>query len=364
MFTKILKLLLTSFIFYLSVISAPVSGYAQANTAIIKKAAAAVVTIYTENNTKGKKAFNSAGSGVIYDGNNGYIITNDHVLIGAEHVTVYLSNGDKYPADILGRDSFIDLAVIKIKPAAPLPSAVLSKKMPLINEPVIAIGSPNLKANTVTTGKVTNENLVEIFTPSNNSYLGIQTDAPIDHGSSGGGLFDTNGNLIAINAAALDAASGKSVSWSIPIHHAIYVLPFLENNIKSNEALANSLTAQDSLSYKDRWLHGSANNTVSVVKVKVPANSNIFAKDYANIKRGDIITAYGNQHKVIKSSLEFQYLLKYSPHLPKIKFYTQRDKKENTIIMNNDANNKAFIRYFKQLLSHVTIKEFSQQSFK
>lgn len=357
---KIFKLIITTFIFCLPVMSALGAGYAQDKSAIIKKAAATVVTIYTENNKKGKQAFNSAGSGVIYDGNNGFIITNDHVLVGAEHVTVYLNNGDKYPAKILGRDSFIDLAVVKIEPRTKLPSATLSKKMPKINESVIAIGSPNLKANTVSIGRVTNNNLVEIFTPSKNSYLGIQTDASIDHGSSGGGLFDENGNLIAINSAALDPTLGKSISWSIPIHHSLYVLPFLENNTKPNETLASSITTQDSLSYKDRWLYGSTKNTVSVVKVKCPASSTIFDKNYANIKNGDIITAYGDERKPIKNSLEFKYLLKYSPHLRKIKFYAKRDKNENTIIMNNDTNYKEFIRYFRQMLTHVTIKEFSQ----
>lgn len=151
------------------------------------------------------------GSGVIYSGE-GYILTNDHVIANSEEILVRLADGRSFPADVVGRDAFSDLAVIKIE-GSDLPTVSLGNSHELrVGQQVIAIGNPLGQDYSVTNGIISALNRNILIDPENNRYLEgmIQTDAAINPGNSGGPLIDLNGQVVGINTALVQQAQGLS----------------------------------------------------------------------------------------------------------------------------------------------------------
>lgn len=154
------------------------------------------------------------GSGFIIDGN-GEIVTNNHVVAGATHVTVKLTDGRSFEAKVLGADPLSDLALIKITDEAQLPHVSFgdSDKM-RPGDPVIAVGNPFGLGGTVTTGIVS--------AMSRNIHAGpyddyIQTDAAINHGNSGGPLFNHDGDVIGVNSAIVSPTGGSvGIGFAVP----------------------------------------------------------------------------------------------------------------------------------------------------
>jgi len=155
-----------------------------------------------------------AGSGFVID-SKGYILTNEHVVRGADEIKVTSKDGRKFTGKVVGQDASLDLAVIKVD-AKDLPTVKLgdsSKIRP--GEWVIAIGNPYGFANTVTAGIVSaTGRTIEDLGKKNL----IQTDAPINPGNSGGPLLDLNGEVIGINVAIV--AGAQSIGFAIPINAA------------------------------------------------------------------------------------------------------------------------------------------------
>ena len=164
---------------------------------------------------------NSLGSGVIVDAA-GYILTNEHVLLGASRITVSLADGGKYEAEVVGSDSDSDLAVIRIHGEAEFPAVPLGTSDDLmIGETVITIGNPLGLSHTVTTGVISAAG--RTVRSGNRVYTDfIQTDAPINPGNSGGPLLNILGELIGINTAIVAQAEG--IGFAIPIGRARVVL--------------------------------------------------------------------------------------------------------------------------------------------
>jgi putative serine protease PepD len=202
---------------------------------------------------------------------NGEIVTNNHVIAGASSIKVRTSNGDQYTAQVVGTDSSKDLALIKLQGASGLKAATLGNSDGLaVGDQVIAIGSPEGLAGTVTSGIVSALNRdVTVPTSENQgqgqgqwqggdqwpfqfggrqfngdtgssttTYKAIQTDASLNPGNSGGALIDMNGNVIGINSAMYSASGSNSTSssagsvglgFAIPINAAKAVLGQLEN---------------------------------------------------------------------------------------------------------------------------------------
>jgi serine protease Do len=173
------------------------------------------------------------GSGVIIDKDKGHILTNNHVVDGANKIKVILFDKRELDAEILGLDPLSDLAVIKID-AINLEQAILGDSDNLeIGEWVIAIGSPfGLHLNhTVTCGIVSAKGRSDVISRANFENF-IQHDAAINPGNSGGALFDLNGNLIGINTAIATDGFSKSnagVGFAIPINQAKRVMEDLIN---------------------------------------------------------------------------------------------------------------------------------------
>jgi serine protease DegS len=162
-----------------------------------------------------KRLETSLGSGVIFSGQ-GYILTNHHVIHGADAIQVFLRDGRSAPARLIGSDPETDVAVLKIDlPALPVITLGQSDKTH-IGDVVLAIGNPFGVGQTVTMG---------IVSATGRSKLGIntfenfiQTDAAINPGNSGGALVDANGNLIGINTAIFSQSGGSvGIGFAIPI---------------------------------------------------------------------------------------------------------------------------------------------------
>jgi len=155
------------------------------------------------------------GSGVVVH-EDGYIITNAHVVKGAEKIMVLFSDGSEFPAEIKTSDENKDLAVLTIKTEDKLPFIHLGRSDDLmIGETVIAIGNPYGYSNTVTSGVISAVGRdIEV---SEGFWLRglIQTDAPINPGNSGGPLLNINGQLIGINTAI--RAEAENIGFAIPV---------------------------------------------------------------------------------------------------------------------------------------------------
>lgn len=168
------------------------------------------------NNSTKRKKDHSLGSGVIVS-KDGYIVTNHHVLAGADEITVTMNNSQKeYLAKVVGTDKGSDLAVIKIE-AKELEAITLSHAKDIqLGDVVFAIGNPFGVGQTVTQGIISalNKNHVGI-----NQYENfIQTDASINPGNSGGALIDSRGALIGINSAILSESGGNNgIGFTIPV---------------------------------------------------------------------------------------------------------------------------------------------------
>jgi len=159
----------------------------------------------------------SLGSGVVIRPD-GYILTNQHVVLRGSQIKVTLSDDRDFTAHLVGADSDSDLAVLKVDSEQPLPAATMGESNDLmIGETVIAIGNPFGLSHTVTTGVVSALGR-SLKTEDQTYYDFIQTDASINPGNSGGPLLNINGDLIGINTAIYQKAQG--IGFAIPIARA------------------------------------------------------------------------------------------------------------------------------------------------
>jgi putative serine protease PepD len=217
------------------------------------------------------------GSGFVID-TSGHIVTNEHVVSGATAITVRFSDGTTAKATLVGTDPSTDVGVIKVDVAAsrlhPLTLGSSSNVLP--GQDVVAIGSPFGLAESMTSGIVSAIGRT-IQAPNNYSIANaIQTDAPINHGNSGGPLLDLSGNVLGINAQIESSGGGSDgVGFAIPI-----------DSVKS---VANTIIAGGKVQHAYIGIHvGDATSgsgaQVGSVSAGTPAEK-------AGLKAGDVITA-------------------------------------------------------------------------
>jgi serine protease Do len=165
---------------------------------------------------------NSLGSGFIIDPS-GLVVTNNHVIADADEVSVILNDGTTLKAEILGRDTKTDLALLKVNAAAPLKAVKFGDSDKLrLGEWVIAIGNPFSLGGTVTAGIVSARNR-DIQSGPYDNY--IQTDAAINRGNSGGPLFNLNGEVIGVNTAIISPSGGSiGIGFAVPSKSALAVI--------------------------------------------------------------------------------------------------------------------------------------------
>ncbi len=217
-----------------TMIPTSVTGTGVSVSDVAKKAADSVVEITTEvvatDQFFGQFVTQGAGSGVILS-EDGYIITNNHVIDGAKKITVRLTNGNEYTAKLIGTDTQTDVAVIKIDTQdEKLQAAELGDSDKLIvGEAAIAIGNPlGELGGTVTNGIISA--LDREITISGRSMRLLQTNAAINPGNSGGGLFNGQGQLIGLVVAKSSGSDVEGLGFAIPVNKVKEIAESLVKN--------------------------------------------------------------------------------------------------------------------------------------
>jgi serine protease Do len=243
----------------------------------------------------------SLGSGFIID-KDGYIITNNHVVEGADEIKVKLADGREFKARVVGRDSKTDLALIKISSLfKDLPTLLLgdSDKM-RVGDWVLAIGNPFGLEHTVTQGIISATSRVIGSGPYDNF---LQTDAPINPGNSGGPLINLKGEVIGINTAIV--ATGQGISFAIPSNMAKSVVSQLKEKGKVTRGWigvsVQSLTPEMAQAFGLKETKGAL---VGDVVSGSPA-------DTAGLKRGDVIISFNG--KEIKNMSDLPKIVAETP---------------------------------------------------
>ncbi|OUP09471.1 trypsin-like peptidase domain-containing protein [Collinsella sp. An2] len=259
--------------------------------AVSAKALPSVVSIATTTSDGG-----GIGSGVILD-TDGNIITNYHVIEGAQSIVVTLDDGTTYEADVVGSDESSDLAVIRLKDAdasALTPIEVGDSDNLTVGEWVMAIGSPFGNEQSVSTGIVSAlyRSTAMQATSGTTIYANmIQTDAAINPGNSGGALVNDEGKLIGINSI-IESYSGSSsgVGFAIPVNYAINIAnQIIDGKTPVHPYLGVSVTSVNALSARQQGLSTSSGAQIAAVTEGGPAAE-------AGIQEGDIVTAIdGNE---------------------------------------------------------------------
>jgi S1-C subfamily serine protease len=175
------------------------------------------------------------GSGVVY-GDDGYIITNNHVIEGAGEVFVVFSDGARFPAEVVGTDAITDIGVLLVDREDVFPISLGSADDVSIGEPTVAVGNPlGLTGGpTVTTGIISALDRPLPASGAEDDLVGlVQTDAPISPGSSGGALVDASGLLIGITTAiAVSDVGAEGLGFAVPVDVAVGVAnDLIENGV-------------------------------------------------------------------------------------------------------------------------------------
>lgn len=280
------------------------------------------------------------GSGIVYkkQGGKAYIVTNNHVVKGATRLEVTLSDGTKEPAQLVGRDPLMDLAVItipagKVKAVAQFGNSADLKR----GEPVIAIGNPLGFAGSVTEGVVsathrtvprdTNGDGV----PDWNAQV-IQTDAAINPGNSGGALINLAGQVVGINSMKIAMKAVSGIGFAIPINVAKPIIKQIEQNgkvIRPYLGIYYRPLSDFPGSYRTKLFNLPKNVKTGLVIAQIVKGG---PADQAGIKKHDVIVSINGHH--IKNSIKFKkYLYRKLKPGQSVKLGLYRNGKKVTITM-------------------------------
>ena len=298
----------------------------------------------TDTDTNAEQVY-SEGSGVIYkkEGDTAYLVTNTHVINGAKKVDIRLADGTKVPGEIVGSDTYSDIAVVKIAADKVTTVAEFGDSNQLtVGETAIAIGSPlgSEYANTMTQGIVSSLNRNVSLKSEDGQAIStnaIQTDTAINPGNSGGPLINIQGQVIGITSSKIASNGGTSVEglgFAIPANDVINIIKQLEKDGKvTRPALGIHMVNLSNLSTTDLQklkLPGNITSGVAVrsVQKNMPANG--------HLQQYDVITKIDD--KAISSTTELQSAL-YSHSIGDSMTVTYyRDGKEETTTIKLDKS--------------------------
>ena len=258
-------------------------AYSRAVVGVVEKVGPAVISIGVRKRTRSPRyGQEGAGSGVII-APDGFVLTNHHVVEGAEDVQVRLTDGRSFSAHLVGSDPATDLAVVRAE-ASNLPTADLGDSDSLrVGQLVIAIGNPLGFQSTVSTG------VISALGRALRSQSGrlienvIQTDVPLNPGNSGGPLVDSRGRVIGINTAMIFMAQG--ISFAVPVNTVKWVVGELVTRGKVRRAYLGIAGQVRPISRRiQRHLELQAATAVEVVSVEEegPAHR-------AGVREGDLM---------------------------------------------------------------------------
>ena len=261
----------------------------------------------------------SLGSGFIVDPS-GLVVTNNHVIANAEQITVTLSDDTALQAQVVGRDSITDLALLKIEPKAPLPAASWGDSTKAkVGDWVLAIGNPFGLGGTVTAG-IISATARDIHSGPYVDYL--QTDASINRGNSGGPMFDLSGQVIGINTAIYSPSGGSiGIGFAIPASVARPIVDQLKATGKVERGWigARIQPVTDELA-ESIGLDKGRGAMIAAIDPGSPAAQ-------AKLRPGDVILAYDG--KPIDRSRQLPRLVADTPPDKTIKVTIWRDGKES-----------------------------------
>lgn len=299
------------------------SGKSTANTTsdIVKKTADSVVEIATEGVKTGSFAqqyvVKGAGSGVIIS-EDGYIITNHHVIEGANSVTVTLRDGNtSYTAAVIGSDSDNDIALLKVDAKGLTPATFGDSSKLAVGDYVVAIGNPlGELGGTVTDGIISA--LARDVTIEDQNMTLLQTNAQISPGNSGGGLFNANGELIGIVNAKDSATEVEGIAFAIPINNVLDIIDDLKSYgyVTGKIDLGMQLT---DITSKDTAFYYGVNQTGCYV-LSVTRGSNA---ETAGFTTGDLITKVNGTS--VSTSADVEKALENSKVGDNVKFTVYRN---------------------------------------
>ena len=324
----------------------------------VKDAVVSIIT-YSSSSSRQSSVFNaddtnsdsdnqqiaSEGSGVIYKKNDkdAYLVTNTHVINGASKVDIRLADGTKVPGEIVGSDTFSDIAVVKISSEKVTTVAEFGDSSQLsVGETAIAIGSPlgSEYANTVTQGIISSLNRNVSLKSEDGQAIStkaIQTDTAINPGNSGGPLVNIQGQVIGITSSKIASNGGTSVEglgFAIPSNDAQNIIKQLESDGKvTRPALGIQMVNLSNVGASDlRKLNIPSSLTSGVVVRSVqnnmPANG--------HLQKYDVITKVDD--KEIASSTDLQHALYNHAIGDTIKVTYYRNGKEETTSIKLDKN--------------------------
>ena len=329
-------------------------------TQAVNKVKDAVVSIITySSNSRQSSVFNadeansdsdnqqiaSEGSGVIYKKNDkdAYLVTNTHVINGASKVDIRLADGTKVPGEIVGSDTFSDIAVVKISSEKVTTVAEFGDSSQLsVGETAIAIGSPlgSEYANTVTQGIISSLNRNVSLKSEDGQAIStkaIQTDTAINPGNSGGPLINIQGQVIGITSSKIASNGGTSVEglgFAIPSNDAQNIIKQLESDGKvTRPALGIQMVNLSNVGANDlRKLNIPSGLTSGVVVRSVQSNM----PANGHLQKYDVITKVDD--KEIASSTDLQHALYNHAIGDTIKITYYRNGKEETTSIKLDKN--------------------------
>ena len=263
----------------------------------------------------------SLGSGFVIDPS-GIVITNNHVVEGANEVTVILTDGRRLKADVVGKDPKVDVAVLQVHADQPLKAVPFgdSDKM-RVGDAVMAVGNPFGLGGTVTAGIVSARNRNIESGPYDNY---IQTDASINRGNSGGPLFDMEGGVIGINTAILSPSGGSiGIGFATPSNT---VLPVIDQLRQFHEVrrgwLGVRIQVVDESIAESLGLGTPRGALVAGLDEKGPAKP-------AGLRAGDIIVSFDG--KAVKTSRDLPAIVAVAPVGKDVPVVVFRDKAETTL---------------------------------
>ena len=290
-----------------------------------------VVEVYKD------KELVSSGTGFVYKKENGkaYLMTNNHVIAGGKEIKVLFTDESEYDAQIVGRDTYSDIAVLSIKDSDKIVSAITGdSSKSKVGDTVFTVGSPEGSdyAGTVTKGVLSAQDRLVAVALSNTQttdyYMQVlQTDAAINPGNSGGPICNTNGEVIGITNMKLVDDTVEGMGFAIPIEEALKVADILEKSGKITRPYIGISMLDLSNSF-NLWQAGiliPENVKEGIAIYQVEANSPAAS---AGLQKGDIITKIAG--KTTKTLAEFRYeLYKHNPG-EEIEVTYNRNGKEQT----------------------------------
>lgn len=245
----------------------------------------------------------SEGSGIIAT-SDGYIITNAHVVDGADSLKVITSDGKTYEAELIGSDSMTDLAVIKVDAEGLTAAEFGSSSDLVVADPVIAIGNPGGLQSSVTVGYVSALNRPVTSSDTGYTMNCIQTDAAINPGNSGGALVNMYGQVIGINSSKIVATGYEGLGFAIPIDDALPII----SNLKDYGYVKDRAMLGISGQYLDSWTA----NFYGLPSGMYVAEVNNESVSNAGVQQGDVITKIDGE-EITSANTISNYIAKKKP---------------------------------------------------